>query len=313
LDQSLISYYIYRVLGALVPLLPPRIGYALFGWFGNLAYSHSTGSRQNVEDNLRHVLGAQANPDRIAAIARKIFRNQAHNYYDLFRLSTLRAEQIERLVTFRGGEHLDQGLSQGKGLVLVSAHFGNVDVVAQMLALRQYPVTVAAEHLRPEKLYQYVASLRASKGIQLVPADAFMRPLFRALHRNEIVGVAADRNLTGGGTLVEFFGSPALLPDGHVRIALHTGANLAMAFAMRKPDCTLEAVVEPPLDLERSGDPQRDVHLGMARVVAVLEKYIGRYPEQWVMFQPVWNVPANAAVSSNQDETRNPVPTGMTH
>lgn len=303
MDQSLISYYIYRVLGALVPLLPPRLGYALFGWFGNLAYSRSSGSRQNVEDNLRHVLGAQANPDQIAVLARKIFRNQACNYYDLFRVSSLRPDQIERLVTFRGWERLDQGLSHGKGLVLVSAHFGNVDVVAQMLALRRYPVTVAAEHVRPEKLYQYIVSLRASKGIQIVPADAFMRPLFRALRQNEIVGLAADRNLTGTGTLVEFFGSPALLPDGPVRIALHTGANLVMAFGLRKPDGALDAFVEPPLCLERSGDTQRDVHLGMARVVAVLEKYIGRYPEQWVMFQPVWKLPANVTAFAGEHET----------
>ncbi len=311
MDQSLISYYIYRVLGAVVPLLPPRLGHALFGWMGDLAYSRSAASRRNVEDNLRHVLGAQADPGRIATVARMIFRNQAYNYYDLFRVSSLRPEQIERLVTFRGWEHLDRGLAPGKGLLLVSAHFGNVDIVAQMLALRQYAVTVAAEHLRPEKLYQYVASLRASKGIRLVPADAFMRPLFRALRQNEIVGLAADRNLTGTGTLVEFCGAPALLPDGHVRLALHTGASLVMAFGLRKPDHTLEAFVESPLALERSGDAERDVHLGMARVVAVLEKYIGRYPEQWVMFQPVWKVPATMAASAICEQAAAPTPAGI--
>ena len=311
MDQSLISYYIYRVLGAVVPLLPPRFGYTLFGWIGDLAYSRFPAFRKNVEDNLRHVFGSQVDPGRIAVLARKIFRNQAYNYYDLFRVPNLRPEQIERLVTFRGWEHLDQGLSPGKGLILVSAHFGNVDIVAQMLALRQYPVTVAAEHLRPEKLYQYVASLRASKGIHLIPADAFLRPLFRALRQNEIVGLAADRNLLGTGTLVEFCGAPALLPDGHVRLALRTGASLVMAFGLRKPDHRLEAVVEPPLALERSGDAQRDVHLGMARVVAVLEKYIGRYPEQWVMFQPVWKLPADMTTSARWEGTAKPTPAEM--
>lgn len=293
MDQSLLSYYVYRLFGAIMPWVPPRIGYALFRRFGDLAYSKSAGSRENVHDNLRHVLGPHADPARIASVARAIFRNQAYNYYDLFRAHALRPEQIERMVTVHGMEHLDQALAAGKGVVMVTAHFGNLEIVMQMFALRQYPVTAAAEHLQPEKLFQYVVSLRASKGIRLIPVDHFLRPLFKALRANEIVGLAADRNLTGEGTLVKFFGAPALLPDGHVRLALHTGAKLVMAFSLRKPDHTFEAFVEPPLALEDSGDKERDLHLGMARLVAVLEKYIGRYPEQWVMFQPVWKLPAH--------------------
>lgn len=303
MDLSLLSYYIYRVLGAVVPLLPPRVGYALFACFGDLAYNKSTVSRENVLDNLRHVLGAQASPERLAQIARAIFRNQARNYYDLFRVAKLRPAQIERLVTVHGWEHLDQGLAGGKGLLLVTIHFGNLDIVAQMLALRHYPVTVAAEHLKPEKLFQYVSSLRASKGIRLIPTDNFLRPLFRALHQNEIVGLAADRNLTATGTVVDFFGAPALLPDGHIRLALRTGAKLVTAFSVRKADNTFEAFIEPPLALEHSGDMERDVHLSMARLVVVLEKYISRYLEQWVMFQPVWKLPAHLIAAPAADET----------
>ena len=292
MDQDLLSYYGYRVLGTIVPWLPPRVGYALLCRLGDLAYSCSTASRENVYDNLRHVLGPQADPARRARTARAIFRNQARNYFDLFRLPRLGPEQIERLVTVHGWEHLEQALASGKGVVLVTAHFGNVDVVVQGFAVRQYRVTAAAEHLKPERLFQYVTSLRASKGVQLVPADGFLRPLFRALQQNEIVGIAADRNLIGDGSVVSLFGAPALLPDGHVRLALRTGAKLMTAFALRRPDNRFEAYVEPPLALEDSGDQERDVALGMARLVAVLEKYIGRFPEQWVMFQPVWKVPA---------------------
>jgi len=274
-----------------IPWVSPRVGYAIFSRIGDLAYARSVASRENVYDNLCHVLGAQAEPARIEQVARQIFRNQARNYYDLFRVASLNAEQIDRLVTLHGLEHVDQALSTGKGLIMVTAHFGNLDIVIQAFALRRYPVTAVAEHLRPEKLYHYVVSLRASKGVKLIPIDSFLRPLFRALRNNEIVGLAADRNLTETGTLIEFFGAPALLPNGHVQLALRTGAKLMLAFGVRRPDNTFEAFVEPPLALENTGDLQRDVHLGMTRLVAVLEKYIGQHPEQWVMFQPVWKLP----------------------
>jgi KDO2-lipid IV(A) lauroyltransferase len=290
-DQSQLSYYAYRLLGAVMPLVPPKLGYALFSRLGDLSHDKATASRENVYDNLRHVLGPNVDASRIEGVAREIFRNQARNYYDLFRVAALSDKQIERLVTVHGLEHLDQALAAGKGLIGVTAHFGNLDVVAQAFALHKYPITVAAEHLKPERLYQYVVSLRASKGIKIIPIDSFLRPIFRALRNNELVGLAADRNLTETGTLIDFFGAPALLPDGHVQLALRTGAKLGLFFGLRRPDNTYEAFVEPALELENTGDLERDTRAGMAKLVAVLEKYIGQHPEQWVMFQPVWRLP----------------------
>jgi lauroyl/myristoyl acyltransferase len=224
-------------------------------------------------------------------VARQIFRNQARNYFDLFRVASLSADQIRGLVTAHGLDNIDQALAAGKGTVMFTAHYGNLDVAGQVFALSGYPLTVVAERLKPEKLYRYVASLRASKGLKLIPSDDFLRPLFRALRSNEIIGLAADRNLTGTGTLIEFFGAPALLPDGHVRLALRTGAKLLPAFSLRRPDNTYEAYVEPPFSVENSGDVEHDVRAGMLQLVAILEKYISQHPEQWVMFQPIWKLP----------------------
>jgi lauroyl/myristoyl acyltransferase len=152
-------------------------------------------------------------------------------------------------------------------------------------------MTTVAERLKPEKLYLYVASLRASKGITLVPIDSFLRPLFQALHNNQIVALAADRNLTGTGTVVDFFGAPCLLNDGHVNLALRTGARLLPAYSLRNPDNSYEAFVLPALDIQPTGERARDVRIGMTQVAKALESFIGEHPEQWVMFQPIWRVP----------------------
>jgi len=274
-----------------MPRIPPRLGYSLFDRLGDLAHDHSKTSHDNVYDNLRHVLGAQTERSRLEEVARGIFRHQARNYYDLFRVDSLSDEQIKELVTVHGLENIDRALQPGNGVIMFTAHFGSLDIAGQMFALKGYPITIVAEHLQPERLYQYVSSLRESKGLKLIPSDTFLRPLYRALRNNEIVGLAADRNLTGTGTLVSFFGAPALLPDGHVRLALHTGAKLLPAFGIRRPDSTFEAFAEPALELDTIGDAERDRASAMASLVAVLEKHIGQHPEQWVMFQPVWALP----------------------
>jgi KDO2-lipid IV(A) lauroyltransferase len=271
-------------------MIPPGLGYSLFSRLGDFAHDNATTSRNNVYDNLRHVLGPQADELRIVALGREVFRNQARNYFDLFRVARLPDGEILRIVTIHGLEHLDQALSRGKGLVAVSAHLGNVDLVANSFPLQNYPITVVAEHLKPEKLYRYVAGLRSSKGIGIIPADSFLRPIFRSLRSNIIVGIAADRNLTQTGTVVDFFGAPALLPDGHVQLALRTGASIALFFSLRRPDNTFEVFVEPPLELQNTGNAQDDVRAGMAQIVAGLERYIGQHPEQWVIFQSVWRL-----------------------
>lgn len=288
IGERLFSYYGYRCVGAVVPHTPPRLGYAAFRHLGDLAYLVSSASRKAVLSNLRHVVPATTGAEELASIARQVFRYQAYNYFDLFRLGSLTAEEIRGLVAVHGWEHAEEALAGGRGVIVISIHFGNLDIVAQSFAVRNCPFTVLAEHIQPEKLYRYVTGLRSSQGIRILPADKYLRPLFKALRNNELIGVAADRNLTGKGTVTQFFGAPALLPDAHVRLALHTGAALLPIFSFRKPDYRFDAFLEPPLFLQSTGDAEGDTKAGMDRLVRVLEKYIVRHPEQWVLFEPVW-------------------------
>jgi len=291
-DEFSLSYFSYRLLGALVPWIPPRLGYALFDRLGDLAHDRATSSRRNVYHNLRHVLGSETDPAHLEGVARQIFRHQARNYYDLFRVAALSAEQIREFVTPRGMENIDKALQAGKGIVMFTAHYGSLDIASQRLALEGYPITVVAEHLKPERLFRYVTSLRATHGLRFIPNDSFLRPLYRALRNNEILALASDRNLTGSGRLVSFFGAPALLPDGHVRLALRCGAKLLPTFGRRRPDNSFEIITEPALELQPSGDAERDVGTAMDALVSVVERYVGQHPEQWVLFQPVWALPS---------------------
>lgn len=302
MGQSKAIYYIYRLAGFLVPHVPPRVGYWLFAWLGELCYYLGANSRANVVDNLRHVLGPEVNRERVQQVAREIFRNQGRNYYDLFRLPTLSPSKIQQLVTVHGLEHITKTLEAGRGMILVTLHFGNLDVVGQMLGIYGITVTAPAEHLHPPELFRYVCKLRSCLGLKLISADSYMRPLLRALHNNEVVGIAADRNLNQRGTWVEFFGEPALLPDGHVRLAICTGTKIALGLSRRKPDNTFEATIEPLTDWVRTDDLEGDIQTNMKSIVTILERYLRRYPDQWVMFQPVWKVGKNLVRGTSNEE-----------
>ncbi len=286
-NQTMAGYWMYRVLGATIPLVPPRLGYALFGWIGSRFFDWFADAREPLRDNLRHVM-ANAAPTEIDRVARTILRNHLKNYYDFFRSTRLTKDDIARLVQVNGFENLTNARARGKGVVFITAHFGNLDIVGQTFAIRGYKVTTPAEHVKPEILYQRIVSTRAAKGLTIIPVDGPLLALVRALKKNEIVGLAADLDVTRSGIVVDFFDAPARLPDGHVQLALRTGAALLPAFSMRLADNTFAAYAEPAIELRNTGDFDADVRAGVEQVARVMEKWIGQHPEQWVMFHRIW-------------------------
>ena len=281
-------YYVFRLVGLLAPRLPAGLGLRLAATLGDLWYHLARGQRAILLRNLRHVLGSAATQETIQRTAREVFRNTFRNYYDLFRLPHLPSPDVEKLIIVQGEEHLREALAAGKGAIVVTAHFGNVEIMTRASAIRQYQITAVAEHLQPERLYRYLLAQRSIGGVHLVSIDGSLKAIFRALRANQLVGLAADRDVSHSGITVPFFGAPANLPAGYVSLALRTGAPVLPIFIVRQPDGRFVIYIEPPLPLANSGDRERDVRSGVAQMVAVLERYISQYPEQWTFYQPIW-------------------------
>ena len=289
LDHSKIGYYLYRLAGVLVPRFPPTIGYPLFSLFGALTHRFHGNARANVRDNIRHVLGPDASQVQVDQLTRATFDYVAYNYYDLFRLPTLSAARVEAMVHIKGWENVEAALSLGKGVIMTSAHFGNIEIVLYAMLMRDVAITIPAERVEPPELYDYLTALRISKGLKLIPVDGPMLDLFRTLRRGGVAGVAGDRNVTAGGAVVEFFGAPARLPDGHVRLALRTGAPLILGFSRRLGQDAYEARFWPHFCIPEEGSEDERFAAGMAYVVRGLEEAISDHPEQWVVTISMWD------------------------
>jgi len=288
MSQSQLGYYFYRLMGSLAPLVSRRLGYWLAGKIGYAGYFLNPSGSAVLVENLSHVLGREADAATLRATALQAYSNLAKNYFDLFYNHSLSEPEASALVSIRGVHHGETALQKGRGLVLTSAHFGPLEAGWQIGPLLDLTITAPAEHLEPERLYQYVCKLRASSWMRLLPIDGPLFALFRALRRGQAVAVAADRDITGSGIVVDFFDAPARLPDGHVQLALRTGAELLPLFALRQADNSPIVQMEPPLELEQTGNFERDVRVNVQKVVARMEHWISRYPEQWPMLYPIW-------------------------
>ncbi|MBI3914849.1 MAG: lysophospholipid acyltransferase family protein [Chloroflexi bacterium] len=282
-------YIFYRLAAALCPHVPPRLGFWFFARMGDLAFLFSNRESTYIQ-NLRRVLGANTPTARVNAVARAGYQNLLKNYFDLFRGHAMTPAKLrEQLPELRGFEHIENALKQGKGAIIGSAHFGAWDIIIQLAAIYlQARVVLPVERLKPAKLFEYVQKWRSSSGIDVIPLEHAPRAMIKALRAGEIVGVAFDRDILRNGPIVNFFGSPTQMSDGAVQLAFKFDAPVIVGFSIRRPDNRCAVVIEPPVKFEKTGDLQKDIQAGVQKVASVMERYIRQYPEQWLMFQKIW-------------------------
>ena len=245
--------------------------------------------RSVVLDNMSHVLPKSSRRLR-RILARKIFGNVAKNYYDMIRVPNMSPADLERSITVHGIEHLDKALTLGKGAILITGHMGNFSIVAQLAAARNYNASVIVEDIEPPKLYEYVNKMRGHFGLKpLKMGSSEIRTIYKNLRNNEVLLFAVDRDVHDGGMPVPFFDGIADMPPGPLSLALRTGAALIPGYTLRFPDNTSVLILDAPLDLERTGDRDEDVRVNMRKIASILETYILKAPDQWVVLQRIWD------------------------
>jgi len=140
------------------------------------------------------------------------------------------------------------------------------------------------EELRPPALSKLVAELRARRGVKvIVGGRGALRDIFRALDRNEIVGIISDRDVAGDGEPVRFFGRPTTMPGYAFTIAARRKTPVVFGTAVRLDSGRIVADVRPPFA------PSSDVRSEVQRMAGVFEEFISRWPDQWLAFQPVFH------------------------
>jgi KDO2-lipid IV(A) lauroyltransferase len=280
-------YYAFIFAEHTLARLPKRVGYLIATLVGDIIYLLSPRIRGSIAGNVRHVLGPEADEAAVRRVVRGVLRTAAKNYLDLIRIPRVKPEEIMREVIPHGVHHLVDAVATGKGVMLVTAHFGSFDIAVQLLAVHSVRTTILVEALEPQRLLDHVVSLRRNKGLNIIPArSGALQAMLQALRKGELVLLACDRDVTGEAPQALFFGEETRLPDIAVRIALRTGASIIPVFNLRRDDGRYDVYIEPPIEVASNGSGA--VAECMNEVIRVMEKYIKSCPEQWAVLEPVW-------------------------
>lgn len=262
-----------------LPRVPPGWQGPISEIVGSIAYLAAPRQRAAVRANLATIA-----PERSLS-ARRVFVNQVRQYLEVFQIPRLDRARFDKIVRVEGWDNFLCAHRLGKGVIFGSAHLGPIALVGQVLMTRGFTLVLPAERTDSEFMLA-VNRARQAQGLVLVPVDSALG-IPRVIRGGGVLGILADRAVTGVGETVEFFGRPALLPSAQVALALRTGAALMPAFTWRE-NGLLCARIEEPMALSSTGDRDVDVRAGVQRFAAILERYIKEHPEQWTVFEPMW-------------------------
>lgn len=293
-----------RLARALVEIVPVGIARPVARGLGKVVAQVSADQRLVVERNLRRVQGPM-DPALLARQIREVFANYALYWLDSLRVPTLDIRDLDAGLSVEGMEHVAEPLRSGQGVVAAIPHLGSWEAGARWLVeVQGLKVVAAVEKLEPPELYEWFVEYRTKElGIEVVPVDGnASQRLVAALASGAILTLLCDRDLTGDGVEVEFFGETTKLPGGPALLALRTGAPL-VPLAVYQKGRGHHARVLPPIAAEREGRLRDDVQRVTQDLARALEELIRAEPTQWHVLQPNWpsDVAALAARNGRRD------------
>lgn len=285
--KGMAVYWVLRTVAGFVGLLPERLAV----WLGELGGSivwRFAGDRRDMA--IRHMsrLGGADSAERMA---RGMFVSYGRYWGEALWIRPRKAARVMERVSVEGLDRLLAARDAGKGMIFALPHIGNWEVAGTITRREGVELMAAAERLGNQRLVDWFTKLRAMLGIQIVLADGgreVFRALYRVIERGGAAALLTDRDISGSGVEVSFFGEMTTLPKGAISIAIRSGAPVFPAASYFKPGLGHHLVVEPPLTIPTEGSLEERVLAGTTELAAALERLIRRAPEQWHLLQPNW-------------------------
>ena len=269
----------YRLVEWLSPRLPLRTVFRLADRLADVQWRRSPRARAAVEANLSTFFEAAAGgADRSG---RKVFRNFARYLVEFF---GIRRGECPALAV-EGGSHLERCRAFGRGAILLTGHLGNWELGAVLIRRMGVPVTVVALPHPDPRTDRLFTRQRQRCGLGVIPLGAGVaRRSLRRLNEGELLGLPGDWDFTGAGLTVPFGGGSLTMPRGPAVLSLRSGAPVLPVFLIREGDWAFRLFIEPPIwpgDSERGEAAVRSL---TRRYAGVIERYVRRFPEQWLIF-----------------------------
>lgn len=289
-----ISYFLgwlgLNLCSLIIKITPGWYLYGLARGIGSLGYRFAIKQRKIALESLSIAFGRDKSRQEIEKIAKDCFIFMAKSALELLFLMD-KPNLLKKRVDIVGRNNLDNALSKGHGVILVSAHFGNFPLLMARLALTDYKTAGIMRPMRDsrvEKIFLAKRNRLKVKTIYSQPRRSCVNNTIEALRNNELVFIPIDQHFGTGGVFVDFFGRKAATATGPVVLAQRTNAILIPCFIIREKDDRQKIIFESPLALGEGRSPQETIIINIQRLTDIIEFYIRKYPAEWGWIHRRW-------------------------
>jgi len=280
-------YILFRITSALIRRLPKGFSFFLARHLGDLVCCLDFKHRAIAYANIKTALEAGLPPKEISRITRKFYQAYGQNLIEMFLIPLVDRKYFDKYVIVEGAENIQEGFKRGKGVILTTVHGGSWELSSLVCANLGFPFNLLVRGQRYPRLNKLLNLYRAQKGCKILETNGQTRQLIRALHKNEAIAMTADQ---GGktGAPVKFFGKDASMATGAIRMGLKYGTAIIPAFYTRVKGPYFRVIINPPLEIKKSGDSRRDIQENLQRLVHIFEGYIKQYPQEYLWTYKIW-------------------------
>ncbi len=298
-----LAYILIKFVGPIIRMLPLNLSLFLGRRLGELFYYFDLKHKAIAYSNIKTAFGtstslkchgersrttaAQLSPRELSSLTKEFYRSFGQNIIELLFLPLADKAYMDKYITLEGEERIFEGFKKGKGVILLTVHAGSWEFSNVICANLGFDFHLFIREQRYPRLNSLLNAYRSQKGCKLIQRHNETRELIRALKSNHAIGMTADQ---GGksGTPVKFFAKYASMSSGAVRIALKYGAAIITAFYTRVKGPYIKVFFEPPLEIKKTGNLENDINDNLQTLVHVFEKYILKYPREYLWSYKIW-------------------------
>ena len=272
----------------LARVMPLRVLLSFAAGLGTIAFYVSKRYRLVGLKNLKLAYGSDLTEKQRQKIVRNVFVNFAKSFVaefpwtvtasdnEICALAEASPQDIKRLLSY---------LDDGKGAILVTAHFGNFELLTRRVAVEGPKLAAVVRNDSNQALAEIINSVR-QYSYETIERGSAARKMLQRLRENYFVAIAPDQK--SHELLLPFFGQPTGTVAGPARLALKSGARIIPFFCVRQANDRHKIIIGPEIDTRMTGDREADVERIMTDVNQAIETMIRQYPDQWLWLHDRW-------------------------
>jgi KDO2-lipid IV(A) lauroyltransferase len=262
----------------------------IFGYFAYYLFHNRT---RIALDNLRGAFGKENYPGEFKRIAKEMWRNLGRNIVEFLRLPKYTRYNIDSYVRFDDFERVLALKREGRGILVLTAHLGNWDLLALSCGLKGVTVNLVTKRLRSKFWDDFWQTWRRGSGAELVNPiykKGAAKQILKKLREGGLVAFVLDQHAKRkeGGIPVDFFGRKASTLSILAVISKKHRIPVLPAFIVRTSRTQHRIFLEEPLYFEEKSTPEESIRYNTQRYSNIIEQYVRAYPEQWTWLHRRW-------------------------